>query len=219
MTQYGKPEYWDERYSRDLEPFDWYQRFSGVKDIVTQYIQPDSKVLNVGAGNSRMSEEMFDEGYQNISNIDISQVVIKAMNEKYRDKGPNFKYIQMDARAMDFADGEFDCCIDKGTLDAILCGEGSVTNAHKMLSEVHRTLTPKGVYIMISYGTPEHRLTYLQKPEFDWNVIYSTVFKPTISTSISLSSEDKDSPNVHYVFICKKSGATKKKEEGVKEEK
>ena len=45
----------------------------------------------------------------------------------------------------------------------IKCGEGSVTNAHKMLSETHRALTPKGVYIMISYGTPEHRLTYLQK--------------------------------------------------------
>ena len=86
----------------------------------------------------------------------------------------------MDARAMDFEDGSFECVIDKGTLDAVLvynlnirfislnfinikCGEGSVTNAHKMLSEIHRALTAKGVYIMISYGTPEHRLTYLQK--------------------------------------------------------
>ena len=34
---------------------------------------------------------MFDEGYQYIINIDISQIVVKAMNEKYRDKGPNFK--------------------------------------------------------------------------------------------------------------------------------
>jgi hypothetical protein len=36
---------------------------------------------------------MFDEGYQNITNIDISQVVVKAMQEKYKDKGPNFKCI------------------------------------------------------------------------------------------------------------------------------
>lgn len=34
---------------------------------------------------------MFEEGYQNITNIDISHVVIKAMVEKYKDKGPNFK--------------------------------------------------------------------------------------------------------------------------------
>jgi len=29
---------------------------------------------------------MFDEGYQKITNIDISKVVIKAMKEKYKDK-------------------------------------------------------------------------------------------------------------------------------------
>lgn len=51
MAQYGKPEYWEDRYQkyyihlynfyyRDKEPFDWYQRYSGIKDIITQYIQP-----------------------------------------------------------------------------------------------------------------------------------------------------------------------------------
>lgn len=85
---------------RDPEPFDWYQRFSGLKDILSQYLTPESKMVNIGSGNSSMilvifivglSEEMFDEGYQHISNIDISHVVTKAMNEKYKDKGPNFK--------------------------------------------------------------------------------------------------------------------------------
>lgn len=37
-----------------------------------------------------------------------------------------------------------------------------------MISEVYRTLGPKGVYFIISYGVPEHRLVYLEKPEFDW---------------------------------------------------
>ena len=34
-----------------------------------------------------MSEDMFDEGYINISNIDISLTVVKAMQEKYKDRG------------------------------------------------------------------------------------------------------------------------------------
>jgi hypothetical protein len=34
---------------------------------------------------------MFDEGYQNITNIDISHIVTKAMNDKYKEKGPNFR--------------------------------------------------------------------------------------------------------------------------------
>lgn len=37
-----------------------------------------------------LSEELFDEGFQNIINIDISKTVIAAMQEKYSDKGANF---------------------------------------------------------------------------------------------------------------------------------
>ena len=74
MAQYGKSEYWEDRYQKDKEPFDWYQRYGGIRDIITQYVQPTFQILNVGAGNSRkwliglslilgLSEEMFDEGY------------------------------------------------------------------------------------------------------------------------------------------------------------
>jgi len=38
---------------RNPKPFDWYQDYDGVKDIVTQFIKKDSKILNVGCGNSR----------------------------------------------------------------------------------------------------------------------------------------------------------------------
>ena len=59
MAQYGKPEYWDERYARDPEPFDWYQRWSGIRDICMNYMKPSDNVLIVGCGNSRLGEEMY----------------------------------------------------------------------------------------------------------------------------------------------------------------
>ena len=40
----------------------------------------------------------------------------------------------MDVRAMDFPENSFDTVIDKGTFDSVVCGEGSNTNASKMLS-------------------------------------------------------------------------------------
>ena len=39
-------------YFRQPEPFDWYQVYSGIKDVITQYINKNDKILNVGAGNS-----------------------------------------------------------------------------------------------------------------------------------------------------------------------
>lgn len=115
------------------------------------------------------------------------------MQEKCKDKGPNFKYMVMDIRALDFEPGQFDCIIDKGTLDSILCGESSTSNAQKALNEIHRVLSPKGVYICVSYGQPEHRMIYLEKPEYDWQVQNVSVPKPTISTSIQLTGDNVES--------------------------
>merc|ERR1712232_1101281 len=102
----------------------------------------------------------FEEGFQDQTNIDISQVVIKAMQDKYRDK-PGMKYTQMDGRALEFGDATFNAIVDKATLDSILCGEGSTHNAQKMLQECARVLKPDGVYIAVCHGQPTYRTTYL----------------------------------------------------------
>lgn len=51
-TQYGKLEFWEKQYAENPKLFDWYQDYDGVKDIITQYIKKDSKILNVGCGKS-----------------------------------------------------------------------------------------------------------------------------------------------------------------------
>ena len=86
---------------------------------MSEHVKPTDKILVVGAGNSRMSEEMFDEGYTYQVNIDFSSVVTKSMVEKYKDRGPNFKYMTMDIMSTEFENGEFDAIVDKGTLDCI----------------------------------------------------------------------------------------------------
>jgi len=68
----------------------------------------------------------------------------------------------------EFKNGEFNVVLDKGTLDSMLvriylllkCGDNSLPNAEKMMSEVNRVLTPNGVYICITYGDEEHRKSY-----------------------------------------------------------
>jgi len=52
MAQYGKSTYWDERYTKDPEPFDWYQRYSGIKDKLRSYTKENDHILQLGCGNS-----------------------------------------------------------------------------------------------------------------------------------------------------------------------
>ncbi len=73
-----------------------------------------------------------------------------------------------------------------------------------MISEIYRVLSQNGVYIIVSYGQPEYRLSYLEKPEFEWNVKVQQVPKPTIASSVPIGSDDKETPNVHYIYVCSK---------------
>lgn len=52
MSQYGRAEYWEERYSRDPGLFDWYQRYFALRELVGANIPIEFRVLNVGSGNS-----------------------------------------------------------------------------------------------------------------------------------------------------------------------
>ena len=90
-------------------------------------------MLNVGAGNSRLSEEMFEEGYSSITNVDISNVCVKAMKEKYKEKGDNFKYLLMDVKAMDFPEASFDAVVDKATFDSVLVSVNPFSAARTQL--------------------------------------------------------------------------------------
>ena len=47
----------------------------------------------------------------------------------------------MDVTSLDFADEHFDSVVDKGTMDSLLCGEGSTANVSKMCAEVSRSVS------------------------------------------------------------------------------
>merc|ERR1712196_409227 len=127
-----------------------------------------------GCGNSRLAEEMFDDGFERIISIDFSANVVKMMNDKCRHKRDDFYYKKMDAKALEFEDGIFDCVIDKGTLDCIYCGENSVNNINKTLSEIHRVLNNRGCFISITHGKPDTRKHLLENPDFGWKVDIQT---------------------------------------------
>mmetsp|Transcript_8531 Transcript_8531/g.13844 ORF Transcript_8531/g.13844 Transcript_8531/m.13844 type:complete len:209 (+) Transcript_8531:182-808(+) len=207
MAQYGKSTYWDERYTKDPEPFDWYQRYSGLKEKLRAYVKETDHILQLGCGNSRMTEDMYDDGFTSIANIDISKIVIEQMQERHKDK-TTLTWQVMNACHLDFKDETFDCIVDKGTMDSILCGEGSTGNVAKMLSECVRVLKPNGVLFMISYGVPDNRLGYLESDEYPWKVSVSTVAKPTVSSAAVPDSKDANS--VHYIFVCVKEGGEEK---------
>ncbi|RVX22236.1 Methyltransferase-like protein 13 [Vitis vinifera] len=219
MQAYGEPSYWDERYSHESGPFDWYQKYNALAPLLHLYIPLHHRVLVVGCGNSAFSEGMVNDGYKEVVNIDISSVVIQAMQRKYSDR-PQLKYIRMDVLDMSgFQTGSFDAVVDKGTLDSLLCGNNSRQLAVKMLKEVERVLKNKGVYMLITYGAPIYRLRLL-RDSCSWTIKLHVIEKfmleaktehqtweltnpvPLDDEGSSVEAVLGKNPDVHYIYIC-----------------
>eukprot|EP00624_Nannochloropsis_granulata_P006983 evm.model.NODE_5768_length_38717_cov_23.994007.6 len=156
---------------------------------------------------------MYQEGITNITNVDISRVVVDQMQERHRSM-TSMAWQEMNMCALDFGDASFNVVLDKGTMDSILCGKGSITNVASMCMEVSRVLKPDGVFIIVSYGIPSNRLQYLQEERYKWQVSVHSVVKPSATASSSSSSttsdaaDATDASSVHYVYICQKGPVT-----------
>ncbi|KAL0414873.1 UNVERIFIED_CONTAM: eEF1A lysine and N-terminal methyltransferase [Sesamum radiatum] len=169
------------------------------------------------------SEGMVDDGYNEVVNIDISSVVIEAMQKKYANR-PQLKYMKMDVRDMSaFDTWSFAAVIDKGTLDSLLCGHNSRQNAGKMLEEVWRFQ-----YVQITYGSPAYRLPLLK--ELSWTIKLHVIEKLASGNS-SHQATDVTCPiplavnggsaeaavgmkaDVHYIYVCIKDNSERVKDE------
>ncbi|XP_028767378.1 EEF1A lysine methyltransferase 4-like [Neltuma alba] len=223
---YGETWYWDNRYSNEPGPFDWYQKYQTLAPIMNLYVPRKHRILVVGCGNSAFSEGMVDDGYEDVVNVDISSVVIEAMQNKYRDRS-QLKYMQMDVRNMSaFESDSFGTVIDKGTLDSLLCGSNSRQNATMMLEEVWRVLKDKGVYILVTYGAPLYRLRLLRESCL-WNIKLHVIEKLAseeksngpvweLTTPVPLNDDGSSveqalgkNPDVHYIYVCVKDESLK----------
>jgi EEF1A lysine methyltransferase 4 len=105
---------------------------------------------------------MHDEGFRDVTGVDISQTVIEQMQARNGGR-PGLRFLVMDVCRLEFGDASFELVLDKSTLDALYCGDTPELQVKAMLGEVSRVLSPEGVYLGVSYGAPASRLEAYQE--------------------------------------------------------
>jgi len=193
MPEYGDNNYWDKRYQEtENKTFDWLQDYKSLKSILEKVCTKTSKILMLGCGNSLLSEDMYNDGYKDIYNIDISDAVIQQMKERNKDL-VEMKYEVMDCTDLKYQSNFFDVVIDKSTIDALLCGTDPFLSVAKMTKEVQRVLKVSGVYCVISYGNPENRIQHLTMAHLSFEI-----------EQTELTKGENYSKNTHFIYNCKK---------------
>ncbi|XP_053994379.1 eEF1A lysine and N-terminal methyltransferase homolog [Hylaeus volcanicus] len=151
--EFSQVEYWNTFFKkRGKKNFEWYGEYPELCSILLKYMKVKDNILIVGCGNSTVSMCLYDVGYRNITNIDISHIVIKQMHDINASVRPDLIYEQMDATQMTYLNDTFSVILDKGTLDALMpdTKEGTISTVNRYFKEITRVLRNGGRYICIS---------------------------------------------------------------------
>ena len=121
---------------------------------------------------------MYTHGWQNIVNVDYSLNVIEYMKQRCQHM-PEMTWKVADIFELNnHFNQEFDCAIDKGTLDALLTEKHDPWNPHsELLERIHHYITqvahvlkPNGKLLHITFAQPHFRKRFLEIPQFSVQV-------------------------------------------------
>lgn len=88
--------HWENVYqNKTPEQVSWTQKFPKTSlDLIAQFdVDSSGKIIDVGGGDSHLVDFLIDEGYENISVLDISSKAIERAKDRLGDKGQNIHWI------------------------------------------------------------------------------------------------------------------------------
>ncbi|XP_068621193.1 eEF1A lysine and N-terminal methyltransferase homolog [Battus philenor] len=150
--EFSEKDYWNRFFKkRGNKAFEWYGEYLELCGHLHKYLKQKDAILITGCGNSSLSADLYDVGFTNITNIDVSEVVIKQMKAANASRN-NMKFLHMDALNMKFSNEDFNVVLDKGTLDALMPDDTEETNEriNKYFAEIKRVLKLGGRFLCIS---------------------------------------------------------------------
>lgn len=107
--------------------------------------KPGERILDIAAGTGTSSASLAKSGAQIVA-ADFSAGMIEVGRSRHADN-PNIEFVQADATALPFKDGEFDAV-------TISFGLRNVVEPKKALAEFYRVTKPGGRVVICEFSTP-----------------------------------------------------------------
>jgi len=123
-------------------------------------------ILLIGTGNSalpRILHDAFDTPVR-VTCLDYSPVCVEMIRSMYSDLCPNMDFVLGDATKLKHAvNSKYDVIVDKGLLDALMCGEGFDSDLEKLMLGIDEVLTRHewGVNILICFQLSKSNRKFL----------------------------------------------------------
>uniref|UniRef100_A0A914EL97 Methyltransferase type 11 domain-containing protein n=1 Tax=Acrobeloides nanus TaxID=290746 RepID=A0A914EL97_9BILA len=170
---YSERHYWDARFKTE-EIYEWLTDLNSFEHLLLPEIELNDKILHIGCGTSRLSHQLFGNGFHDIINVDFSNTLIAKASKEH----PEMKWVCDDMRSLDNIPSQsIDVVIEKASIEAMLSNEKSQwTLSEKGENDlcstyqaIHRVLKPNGRFISISFTQPYFKVPYLVKEPYRWD--------------------------------------------------
>lgn len=102
MENFDRKKHWENIYqTKELKDVSWYQPIPQTSlDFVQQNNIPvNAKIIDIGGGDSFLVDYLIDEGYKDITVLDISEEALLRAKKRLGDKADQVKWIVADAAA------------------------------------------------------------------------------------------------------------------------
>jgi len=147
---YDAKEHWESIYqTKKPDEVSWYQEKpeTSLNLIVNTGIDKDAKIIDIGAGDSKLVDNLLDIGFRNITVLDVSSVALERAKKRLGNKADAVKWIVSDLREFETSD-RYDIWHDRAVLHFLTAEE----DINKYVDSVSRLLKPNGYLIVSTFS-------------------------------------------------------------------
>jgi EEF1A lysine methyltransferase 4 len=158
---------WEEFYQEDDTVVEWHSSVS--LEMIADLVPIRSNCLVVGCGNSNLPRFIHDQTPNiSITCLDSSQTCLDQLKTLHASDCPRMSFLCGDAVNLSYtldngSCGSYDSIVDKGLVDALMCGEGWNGPVAQLFADVGKVLMPGGSYILVCYKLSASTREFLQQ--------------------------------------------------------
>ncbi len=148
---FNRKEHWENIYNtKNLTQVGWYQEkpIISLDFLSSAHLSKNSKIIDVGGGESRFVDYLLDGGYKDITVLDISESAIIKAQQRLGDDAQKVKWIISDITEFQPSE-KYDFWHDRAAFHFLI----DAHDVKKYVSLVQKAITPCGQVVVGTFST------------------------------------------------------------------
>ncbi|WP_291118896.1 class I SAM-dependent methyltransferase [Flavobacterium sp. UBA6135] len=150
MEKFDRKKHWESIYqTKELKDVSWFEPTPKTSlDFIKHYNLPiTAKIIDIGGGDSFLVDHLLDNGYQDITVLDISEAAIDKAKLRLGERSNQVKWIVTDVTKFTPTE-QYDFWHDRAAFH-FLTDETEISN---YLSTVQKSITPTGILVIATFS-------------------------------------------------------------------